>query len=579
MTDRTGGERPGPTLLVVAAASFLASLDLFIVNIAFPDIRAAYPTSDLATMSWILNGYTVVFAAFLAPAGRLSDRYGRRRLFLVGVAIFTAASAACAAAGSVEMLVAFRAVQAVGAALVMPTSLALLLTAFPAHRRAAAVGAWASIGAMAAALGPPLGGLLVEASWRWVFLVNLPIGLLALAFGPRVLRESRDTGTGVPDLFGAAGLLVGVGALAYALVEAPDHGWASTEVLAAFAVAAVSLAWVPWRSARHPVPVLDLPALRIPTLWLACTAMALFATGFAAMLFGNVLFLTQIWHNSVLVAGLSLAPGPLAVVFVSLLGSRLNNRFGPGPVATLGGLSFAAGVTTWLCWMGPEPAYLTAMLPGQMLTGIGVGLTLPTLSGVVGTVLPPGRWGAGSSMVNTTRQIGTVLGTAVVVAIYGGSQDLIDFQRGWLFVVGTMLATALACLLITGRRRADHYVAPFPATRAAPAPEPDGEHAAESGTTVRGTALHHDGTPLAAAMITLVDEGGVQIGRAVSDEVGAFAVAAPPAATAVLIASRDGHHPAALRVSTADPTRHGIVLPPAEAHGAAERRASGAFAQ
>ncbi|MFI5611447.1 MFS transporter [Amycolatopsis sp. NPDC051903] len=456
MPPAPAAARPGAVLLVVSAATFLASLDLFIVTVAFPAIRTAFAGAGLATTSWVLNGYTVLFAAFLAPAGRLADRYGRRKLFLLGVAVFTLASAACAAATSIELLVAFRALQAIGAALVMPTALALLLTAFPAHRRSMAVGVWASIGAVAAALGPPVGGLLVEASWRWVFLVNLPICVLTLAFGPRVLRETRDGTTGVPDLLGAVGLLVGVGALAYALVEAADHGWGSATVLTALAVAAVALAWVPWRSARHAVPVLDLPALRVPTLWLACVAIAVYSAGFGAMLFGNVLFLTSQWHDSILVAGLSLAPGPLVVVPVAQLAGRLAHRTGPGPVIAAGGLAMALGVTVWLLLMGPEPSYATAMLPGQLLTGAGVGLTMPSVSGVVGTVLPAPRWGAGSSMINTSRQIGTVLGTAVLVAIYAGDQDLAAFRRGWAFIVGTGLVAALTGLAIAARRRRDH---------------------------------------------------------------------------------------------------------------------------
>ncbi|MFJ7214921.1 MFS transporter [Amycolatopsis sp. NPDC098790] len=454
----TTAPKPGLVLLVVSTAAFLASLDTFIVTIAFPGIRAAFAGDDLATLSWVLNGYTVLFAACLAPAGRLADRYGRKRLFLLGVAVFTLASAACAAAPSIPLLVAFRAVQAVGAALVMPTSLALLLTAFPAHRRPMAVGVWASVGAAAAALGPPVGGLLVEASWRWVFLVNLPICALTLLAGPRVLRETRDTTTGVPDLLGAAGLLAGVGALAYALVEAPDRGWTAGPVLLAFAIAVVALAWVPLRSARHAVPVLDLPALRVPTLWLACVTTGVFAAGFAAMLFGNVLFLTSVWHDSILVAGLSLAPGPLMVVPVSILGGRFVHRFGPGLLVALGGVSFGAGTLIWLLRMGSTPDYAASMLPGQLLTGIGVGLILPSLSGVVGTVLPPARWGAGSSMVNTTRQIGTVLGTAVLVAIFAGTPDLTDFRHGWLLVLATAVATSAGGLLIAARRRADHYV-------------------------------------------------------------------------------------------------------------------------
>ncbi|RSD21430.1 MFS transporter [Amycolatopsis eburnea] len=467
MTDTA--PKPGLVLLVVSTAAFLASLDTFIVTIAFPGIRAAFPGDDLATLSWVLNGYTVLFAACLAPAGRLADRYGRKRLFLAGVAVFTLASAACAAAPSIPVLVLFRAVQAVGAALVMPTSLALLLTAFPPHRRPLAVGVWASVGAAAAALGPPVGGLLVEASWRWVFLVNLPICALTLLAGPRVLRESRDTSTGVPDLLGAAGLLVGVGALAYALVTAPDDGWGSAGVLTAFAVAALALAWVPWRSARHAVPVLDLPALRVPTLWLACATTGVFAAGFAAMLFGNVLFLTSIWHDSILVAGLSLAPGPLMVVPVSILGGRFVHRFGPGPVVALGAVSFGAGALIWVLRMDATPDYAASMLPGQLLTGVGVGLILPSLSGVVGTVLPPSRWGAGSSMVTTLRQVGTVLGTAVLVAVFAGTPDLADFRHGWLVVVATAAATGAGGLLIAARRRTDHYAEPqAPSSAASP---------------------------------------------------------------------------------------------------------------
>ena len=198
--SRALSTRPAATVVIVSTAAFLASLDLFIVNIAFPEIRTAFGNADLAAMSWILNGYTVVFAAFLNPAGRLGDRYGHRRMFLWGLVVFTAASAACGLAPSFAMLVTARVVQAVGAAMLMPSSLALLLAAVPASRRAVAVGTWSAVGAMAAALGPPVGGLLVEASWRWIFFVNVPLGLLALAAGPWVLAKTQTTGVGIPDL-------------------------------------------------------------------------------------------------------------------------------------------------------------------------------------------------------------------------------------------------------------------------------------------------------------------------------------------------------------------------------------------
>jgi EmrB/QacA subfamily drug resistance transporter len=460
-------------LLVVSAAAFLATLDLFIVNIAFPDIRHTFPHSDLATMSWILNGYTVVFAALLAPAGRLADRYGRKLVFLLGVAVFTAGSAACALAPSVGLLVTFRAVQAAGAALVMPTSLALLLTAFPPARRAVAVSMWASVAGVAGAMGPPVGGLLVELSWRWVFLVNLPVGVLALVFGPRVLREHKESGSGVPDLFGAVGLVVGVGALAWALVEAPGHGWASTEVLVAFGLALVGILSVVLRSVRHPVPLLDLRALRVPTLWLSCLAMLLFSAAFGSMLFANVLFLTGLWHDSVIVAGLSLSPGPLMVVLVSLtIGGRLVGRLGLGPVAALGALSFAVGAAIWVWRIGPTPDYVGALLPGQLCTGLGVGLLMPSLSGVVGLVLPPEKWGAGSSMINTSRQVGTVLGTALLVVILGATPGLREFKEGWLFLVGGALAACLVAGAIALRRNSDD-TAPSRIAVVQPRREPD----------------------------------------------------------------------------------------------------------
>src|SRR3954462_616408 len=184
--------RTGPVLAIVSAAVFMASLDLFVVNIAFPDIQKEFAGSTLAGLSWVLNGYTIVFASLLVPFGRAADRLGRRRVFVGGLLLFVAASAAAAAAPSVDTLVAARVVQAVGAAAIMPTSLALLLAEIPLAKRSSAIGLWAATGGIAAAAGPPLGGLLVEASWRWVFLINLPIGIAAAYFATRVLTESRD---------------------------------------------------------------------------------------------------------------------------------------------------------------------------------------------------------------------------------------------------------------------------------------------------------------------------------------------------------------------------------------------------
>lgn len=460
-TTGTGTTSPRTVLLITSAAAFLSSLDLFIVNIAFPDIRADFPGTDLGALSWVLNGYTVVFAAFLALAGRFADRAGHRRVFLVGLAVFTLASAACAVAPSVALLVAARAVQALGAALVTPTSLSLLLTAFPADRRAHAVGAWASIGAIAAALGPPLGGLLVEASWHWVFLVNVPVGLLALVAGLRALPRTTPTGSGRPDVLGAVGLVVGVGALAFALVRVADLGWRAAPVVAGVIVAVLALGGVVLRSRRHPVPALDLAVLRTPVVGLAALAMLAFSTGFAGMLVVNVLYLTATWGWSAPAAGLALAVGPLVVVGVSRLSGHLTARVGIGPVAAVGALLFAAGPTWWALRLDATPDYAVGMLPGQLATGLGVGLVLPTLSSVVGVALPAHRWGSGSSLITTARQVGSVLGVALLVSVIGtattGRPDEIGLLRGgWVLLAAAGAVAAVAAL---GLARAERCAA------------------------------------------------------------------------------------------------------------------------
>ncbi|MET0189088.1 MAG: MFS transporter [Pseudonocardia sediminis] len=464
---------PHPTavLVIVSSAAFLSSLDLFIVNIAFPDIRADFPGSDLGALSWVLNGYTVVFAAFLALAGRMADRFGHRRVFLIGLAVFTLASAACAAAPSVGTLVAARAVQAIGAAMVVPTSLSLLLAAYPAEHRGRAVGMWASIGAVAAALGPPIGGLLVAASWRWVFLVNLPVAAAALIAGALLLRESDRARIGVPDVAGAVGLVAGVGALAWALVRAPEAGWTDPLTLGALVLSVAALAWVVRRSRRHPVPALDLDVLRVPAIALSGLAMLVFTAGFAAMLFVNVLYLTGAWAYSEQRAGLALAAGPLVVVVVARGSGWLVGRFGIGAVAATGGLAFALGPLWWALRLGPEPDYLFGMLPGQLLTGLGVGLILPSLSGVVGAALPARQWGSGSSLINTARQVGAVLGIALLVLVLGTAggtgTDIPAMRDSWLLLVATGVLTALlaGALAVTGRAvgRAAGSADPVPA--------------------------------------------------------------------------------------------------------------------
>jgi EmrB/QacA subfamily drug resistance transporter len=440
-------ERRWQVLTVVSVAVFMVSLDLFIVNIAFPDIGRDFTSAGTAELSWVLNAYAIVFAALLVPAGRLADRVGRRRGFLGGLALFLIGSALCGAAPSVATLVAARIVQATGAAFLMPTSLALLLPEFDMSERAAAIGVWAAVGGVAAAAGPPIGGALVVASWRLVFLVNVPVGLIAAAYATTLLRESRDPDPGGrPDLIGTGMLTVGVGALALGLVQAPEWGWGDGRTLGALAAAAQLLAVFLVRCARHPSPVVDLGMLRVRSFAMANAAALLFTAAFAAMLLASVLFMTGVWGDSIFTSGLALAPGPAMAAIAAVPAGRLANRVGQRYLAGPGSLLLAAGCAWWMWRLGPAPNYAGAMLPGLIVTGTGVGLTLPSLASAAASSLPPARFATGSAVLTMSRQIGSVLGIAILVAVLGARTGADAFDGGYLFMVIAATVAAGAAL-------------------------------------------------------------------------------------------------------------------------------------
>jgi EmrB/QacA subfamily drug resistance transporter len=453
---KTSPARPGIVMAVVCTGVVLSSLDLFIVNVALPQIAQGFGGASLADLSWVLNAYAVVFAAFLVPAGRLADRMGRRDGFLVGIAVFTAASAACAASTGVGMLVAFRVVQAFGAALLVPTSLGLVLAAYPAERRAGAVRIWTATSGLAAALGPVLGGLLVQLSWRWVFIVNVPIGIAAIVAGRRVLPRPAAEGGPLPDLFGAVLLAAGIGGVTLGLVEANSWGWGSWRFAAVLAAAVVGLGVFLRRSRSHPSPILELSLLRERRYAVAVAATALFSTAFGAMLLSIVLWLQDDWGWSALKAGLAVAPGPLMVPPIAILSARLLPRFGAGGVIAAGCAFFAGGVLWWESAIQVRPDYLGDAVGGMLLTGIGVGLALPTLFATGASSLPPARFATGSAVINMARQIGFAVGVAVFVAVSGAPQSaparLVGFQHGWLVIAGTAIAAALAGLALNVRR-------------------------------------------------------------------------------------------------------------------------------
>lgn len=446
-----GMEKRWKVLMVTSVGVFMASLDLFIVNIAFPDLAADFPGTSLSGLSWVLNAYAIVFAALLVPAGRVADRVGRKRVFVTGLLVFAGSSALCAAAPSVPFLVGARILQAAGGALMIPTTLGLILPAFPPEQRPVAVASWSAVSGVAAALGPPLGGLLVQLNWRWIFLVNVPIGLLATLLAVRVLDEVRAPEDGRPDLLGAGELALGIGLLTLGIVKGPDWGWASPRELAAFAgAAALAVAFVR-RSARHAAPVIELPLLRVRSFAVANLAATVFFAGFGSMLLAGVLLLTEVWGYSALNAGLAMSPGPLAAAALAIPSGRIGARIGQRWVAAIGGLSFAASFAWLLATVGPTPEYAATFLPGFMLGGAGVGMALGTLPAAATAALPPSRFATGSAVFGMARQLGTAIGVAVLVALLGGSTGgdlLAGLQRGWAFSLGAGLTTAALALAI-----------------------------------------------------------------------------------------------------------------------------------
>jgi EmrB/QacA subfamily drug resistance transporter len=451
-------------LAIVCAGVVLASLDLFIVNVALPQIGHDFHLrgGDLAGLSWVLNGYAIVYASFLVLFGRLAERYRRDRGFLLGVALFVAASAACGAASSLTMLVAFRVVQAAGAALLTPTSLGLILASFPPERRQGAVRTWTAIGGLSATLGPVVGGLLVAASWRWVFLVNVPVGVLALAVGWRRLPRVPGHPISAPDASGAVLITVGVAALVLGLTNGGAWGWGNGRTIAALAGGVLLLAFFAANCARHRNPLIDPALFRLRPFTGASVVAFFFSAAFGAMLLSRVLWAQDVWHWSALVTGLSIAPGPLLVPLVAFgLTGRLTARFGPGSVIAAGSTVFAAGAVWWALAVGLQPDYAGEMLGGMLLTGIGVGLTLPTLMATGTSVLPPHALATGSAVVNMFRQIGIAVGVAILIAILGTPHSplatLAVYRRAWEVVAALSLAGALlgAWLLTATRAQAN----------------------------------------------------------------------------------------------------------------------------
>jgi hypothetical protein len=427
-----------------------------IVNIGLPEIGTATGHAALADLSWILNAYAIVFAALLVPAGRLADGFGNRRAVILGLAVFALASLGAGLGGELWQIVAMRCLQAVGAAILVPSTLGHILVAVAPPKRARAVRLWAISGSFGAAAGPALGGLLVALSWRWVFFFSVPVCVVALlgvlAVAP---RDRGSPGEGLPDLLGGGLLVLALSALVLTLVQGDGWGWGSPHVIGGLAVIALAGLGFVRRSLRDPIPIVDFSLFADRRFTWSNASYVIFALAFNAQLLALTLWLQDTWSWSALQAGFGLAPVPVLVSVVGLGLRRPLEGLPDGPVAATGGLLLAIGGLLIAQSLDSGSDYVAQILPGWLLVGVGVGLAIPTFVGAATRDLPGGRTATGSAVVQMSRQLGSAIGVAFLVAVLGSVADagVGDFALAWrLSALVALIAALLAVRISTGRR-------------------------------------------------------------------------------------------------------------------------------
>jgi len=477
---KTMSDRRKVVFFVTALGAFMASLDLSIVNVAFPALERSFSHDSRASLAWVITGYSIVFGSLLVIAGRTADRLGSRRVFFAGLAVFCLGSGLCGLAPSVALLVVGRLVQGCGAAALLPSSLGLLLGAFPSERRSQVVALWGGIGALAVATGPSFGAALITAwGWRAAFYVNLPIGLVAWLVGRRVLAESvNKESASAPDFAGVGLVSASLALFVLAISEGPTWGWSSGWIIGSFLGAIILGTLFIYRSAHHPEPVLDLTLFKARSFTVANAATLLYAMGFFAMLLGNILFLTSVWHYSILRAGLAVTPGPLVVAVVSGPAGRLSGIYGFRRVLLTGFVVFASGLAWYAIRVGVHPDFLAVWLPGSLTIGLGIGLTFPVLSAAAVSSLHQEHFAVGSAVNQTSRQVGGALGVALLVVILGSpkstTQALTNFHHLWWYAASTAVLSEIVCSRLKPLRalKSDGLALGEPSSSSQPAPAP-----------------------------------------------------------------------------------------------------------
>ena len=480
MTEPARTKRGYLAVTVTAAGgAFLSMLDSTVTNLAVPDLHRDFTSATVAGLSWVVSGYAVLFAALLAPAGRLADVLGRRRLFVLGIGLFTLASVLCAVAPSLPILVIARMIQGAGAAAMIPASLAILLLDGPAEKRASSIGLWSAASALAAAVGPSLGGVLVDLfGWRSVFLINLPFGVLLIFSALRLLaKQERKEGAKLPDPLGTVLLAIGIGGLTLGVTEGGSWGWGDVKTLGALVFGLALLVYVIVRSRSQPVPALD------TTLWgnqtfMAANVVSLFY-GMAQYpwLLVGVLYITDTWHYSELQAGLAMSPGAIAASIAALQMGKFAAKHGGPRFATLVGLVAFLACGIWFMFgMTDHPAFLELWLPGGFLVGFGMGAATYGTSAAAAMSAPPMKFASASGLNTTARQFGGALGVAILAVMLqlqagpDGKLSLAAYTS--VYTVCTGLVVAALVVAFVWLRFTPAPAAPAPAPVRAAEPEP-----------------------------------------------------------------------------------------------------------
>ncbi len=453
---------------ISSAAVFMVTLDNLVVSTALPTIRRDLHAS-LQSLEWTVNAYTLTFAVLLLTGAALGDRFGRKRLLAIGLSIFTAASAAAALAPDATSLVVARTVQGIGGAIVMPLTLTIISGAFPKEKRAVAIGIWGSVAGLAVALGPVVGGAIVDGiSWQWIFWVNVPFGIVLVPLALRHLSESRGPASKL-DFRGLALVSAGLFGIVWGVVRSQELGWSSGEVVFALVAGTIGVTLFVLWEATTEAPMLPLHLFRNRAFATANAATFLMYVGF----FGAVFLITQYWQfahgYSPLGAGLRILPWTVMPMLIAPVAGQLATKYGERPLLALG-LALIAVAVLWLGYAATPDASYLSILPALMVGGVGTGLFWAPSASIIFSSVAPEEEGVASGANNSIRELGGVFGIAVLTTIFSSQGSFVSpeaFVKGMhpaLYVGGILVAIAAVAALALPRRA--HAAAYAPALAA-----------------------------------------------------------------------------------------------------------------